>query len=198
MKYNPNRIGRQGLVSKKDVLRILNGGGVGVLPTDTLYGIVGSALSKKTVARIYKLRKRDPKKPCIILIGSVADVQMFGVQLEPRTSNILHKYWPGKVSIILPISHKSFITGQKYLHRGTNALAFRLPAKKSLRNLLVETGPIVAPSANPEGKPPARTVAEAKRYFGDRIDFYVDGGRILSKPSIILRIRNGRVSAIRP
>ena len=38
--------------------KILENGGVGVMPTDTIYGLVGKALFKKTVTRIYKLRKK--------------------------------------------------------------------------------------------------------------------------------------------
>ncbi|MEK7522400.1 MAG: Sua5/YciO/YrdC/YwlC family protein [Patescibacteria group bacterium] len=52
---------------------ILKNGGIGVIPTDTIYGIVGSALNKKTVERIYKLRRRNLKKPMIVLIGSIND-----------------------------------------------------------------------------------------------------------------------------
>ncbi len=179
------------------IQKILIRGGVGVIPTDTLYGVVGQALNKKTIERIYKLRKRNPKKPMIILIGSVLDVRKFGVHLEPRTSNVLRKYWPGKISVILPFSDSRFALRLRYLHRGTKTLAFRLPGKRSLRNLLPKTGPLVAPSANPEGKPPAKTIREAQKYFGNTVDFYVDGGKILSKPSTILKISHAHVSVIR-
>ena len=60
-----------------------------MLPTDTLYGIVGSALSKRAVLRIYKLRRRDPKKPMIILIGSLDDLKLFGVRLHKAAKKFL-------------------------------------------------------------------------------------------------------------
>ncbi len=47
---------------------VLRRGGVGVMPTDTIYGIVGSALRPSTVRRIYRLRRRNLRKPMIILI----------------------------------------------------------------------------------------------------------------------------------
>jgi len=47
-------------ISKK-IERILLNGGVGVLATDTIYGLIGSALSKKTIKRIYRLRRRNLK-----------------------------------------------------------------------------------------------------------------------------------------
>ncbi len=68
---------------------ILKAGGVGVLATDTIYGIVGSALSKKTVERIYSLRKRNLKKPMIVLIGEITDLKFFGIKLNNEERKIL-------------------------------------------------------------------------------------------------------------
>lgn len=169
-------------------------GAVGVLPTDTIYGIVGSALIEGTVERIYRLRKRDPEKPMIILISSARDLRLFGIKPFPRAERVLRKVWPGKVSVIFPCRYKKFA----YLHRGTNALAFRVPASISLRALLAKTGPLVAPSANFEGESPARTIAEAKHYFGDRVDFYGAAGRITSKPSTLIAVdKDGAVTVLR-
>lgn len=174
---------------KIKIQKILSSDGVGVLPTDTLYGLVGSALSRNAVLRIYKLKKRNSRKPLIILISSFRDLARFGVKPDAKTKKILQKAWPGKVSVILPCRNEKF----RYLHRGTNTLAFRLPAEKHLRVLLSKTGPLVAPSVNPEGKPPARTIREAKKYFGDAVDFYVDGGALRSLPSTLIKIQNGHI-----
>ncbi len=181
-------------MSTNKIISILQQGGVGVLPTDTLYGIVGSALNKKTVQRIYKLRKRNPKKPCIVLISSMFDVKIFSVRLGEKDPNILNKLWPGKVSIILPSKDKAF----SYLHRGTKTIAFRLPRSKQLRALLKKTGPLIAPSANWEGERPAQTIQEAKKYFGDQVDFYVSAGRRLRmKPSTLVSLRDGKINVLR-
>lgn len=173
--------------------KILQRGGVGILPTDTLYGIVGSALSKKTVERIYRLRDRNKRKPMIILIGDLRDLKKLGVHLFSTHYSLLANFWPGKVSIVLPCRKKRFF----YLHRGTNTLAFRLPAKKSLRQLLRNVGPLVAPSANLEGKPPAKTIREAKKYFGNRVDMYVDAGRLVSPPSTLIALANKKLIVLR-
>ena len=166
------------------ITQTLRRGGVGVLPTDTLYGIVGSALNKRTVLRIYKLRKRNPKKPMIILIGSLADLKKFGISLPTTHYKLLTGLWPNAVSVILPCPVKKFA----YLHRGTKTLAFRFPKPKWLRDLLKKTGPLVAPSANWEGHPPAATIREAKKYFADKVDMYIDAGRCTGKPSTLVRI----------
>ena len=105
---------------------VLTAGGIGIMPTDTLYGLVGSAFSKKAVARIFKIKKRNPKKPLIVLIGSTADLRRFCIRIDKKTGNILSRFWPGNVSVILSCPHRRFA----YLHRGTKTLAFRLPGKK--------------------------------------------------------------------
>lgn len=168
-------------------------GAVGVLPTDTLYGIVGRAESKKVVERIYNLKERNSQKPFIILIGSLLDLQKFGIKPDEKTQKFLQQIWPGKVSVILPCQSKKLA----YLHRGKKSLAFRLPAKKNLIKLLQKTGPLVAPSANPEGQKPAETIEEAEKYFKQSVDFYVAGGKLKGAPSTIVEIKNGKISLIR-
>ena len=45
---------------------------------------------------------------------------------------------------------------------------------------LEQTGPLIAPSANLQGQPPAKNIQEAYEYFGDAVDLYVDGGTVES------------------
>ena len=175
-------------MSKEEVVEILNENKIGVLLTDTLYGVVSRALSKKSVARIYRLRKRNHKKPMIVLISSMGDLDTFGVKIDETTRKVLREIWPGKVSVILDCPGKKF----EYLHRGTYAIAFRVPAIPSLRQLLKKTGPLVAPSANPEGLPSAQNIFEAKRYFGDAVDFYYGRGKSNASASTLLAYEAGR------
>jgi L-threonylcarbamoyladenylate synthase len=199
------------LPSALSVVKTLQNGGVGVMPTDTIYGIVGSALQSDTVRRIYALRRRDLKKPMIILIGGAGDLARFGIFSDAKTKKFLKRVWPGAVSVIMPLAprqgvsravrstarHSSSIARFKYLHRGTKALAFRLPKPAWLRVLLKKTGPLVAPSVNIEGRPPARTVREAKKYFSDKVDFYIDAGRHAAKPSTLVKVEKGGVAILR-
>ncbi|HLN18823.1 MAG TPA: L-threonylcarbamoyladenylate synthase, partial [Patescibacteria group bacterium] len=151
------------------VAPILLRGGIGVLKTDTIYGLVGLALNKKTINRIYKVRKREKNKPMIILISSIDDLKTFGIIPDQKLKIWLNKYWPGKISVILPCRRKKFF----HLHRGRYALAFRYPDKQNLLNLLRKTGPLAAPSANISGEPPAENIKKAVIYFQNRVDFYV-------------------------
>ena len=171
----------------KKASKILKAGGIGVMPTDTIYGLVGSALKPDTVARIYKVRQRSPDKPFIILISKLADLKKFDISLAPFQKDFLNKNWPGPLSVILPCPNPKF----KYLHRGTKTLAFRLPSE-----LLASTGPLVAPSANPEGLPAAQTIKQAKDYFGDKLDFYLSG-KVKNEPSTLISLVGEKVVVLR-
>jgi len=176
-----------------DAVEILSGGGVGVLPTDTLYGLVGYALDPDVVARIYDLKERDPDKPLIVLISDVEQVEEFGVVVSLQMEEVFSRYWPGPVSIILETVDEQF----SYLDRGTGRIAFRLPADEQLRDLIRNTGPLVAPSANPQGSPPATNTEEARTYFGTSIDFYVDVGEKKGGPSKVIEFTDGEVNVVR-
>src|SRR4030042_626755 len=86
---------------------------------------------------------------------------------------------------------------KKQLSGRMKTLAFRVSKKKNLLNLIKKTGPLISTSANPEGQKPAETIAEAKKYFGGEIDFYVSGGKMKSLPSTLVEIKNGNVRVIR-
>lgn len=177
----------------KLVAQLLKNAKVGIIPTDTIYGIVGSALNKKTVEKIYAIRGRDLKKPMIILISSMHELKKFAVKLDTSEKNTLQKKWPGPVSVIFKCATEKF----EYLHRGTNSLAFRLPDNSLLQNILKISGPLVAPSANPQDKKPATTIDEARAYFGIKVDFYMDGGKLNNLPSTIIKLENGKITLIR-
>ena len=194
---------QQNIWNDENLVKILKEEGVAVIPTDTLYGIVGRAENQSTVERIYKIRKRSPQKRCIVLIGDIHELEKFSIILTDEQKNMLKKYWsfdsaqdfqPGPVSVILDCPDNSF----SYLHRGTNTLAFRLPAPQELRDLLLKTGPLIAPSANIEALLPAKNITEAQSYFGRQIDLYVDGGEIKGMASKIIKLhKDGGIDIIR-
>ncbi len=167
-----------------EITEIIKKEGIGVIPTDTILGLVGSAFSKKVVEKIYEVRLRNKNKPLIVLIQNINELKKFGVKNIPTKE--LTKIWPDKVSIIFEVKNKKF----EYLHRGTNSLCFRMPKNKFIVNILKKTGPLVAPSANPEGKIPAKNITEAKKYFGSKLDFYVSGKRKSAVSSTIVRYVN--------
>ena len=178
---------------KKILAGVIASGGVAVIPTDTIYGIVGSAGLPEVVERIYKLRRRNKNKPMIVLLSDVSDLEFFGVRVSAGKRRILSDIWPGRVSAVLPVASSEYA----YLHRGTKSIAFRVPAAAWLRELLAECGPVVAPSANIEGEKPARNMRKAARCFGDKPDLYLSAGTASGKPSTLVSLLGRRLKILR-
>ncbi len=180
-------------MDNEDIAAMIAEGAVGVFPTDTLYGLIGSALNPDAVERIYFLKQRNSTKPLIVLINDIAMLESFGVELSEKLEERLREYWPGPYSIVLPTIDEQF----EYLSRGHDTIAFRLPDNEQLRELITIAGPLVAPSANPEGRPPATTTEEARAYFGSDAEFYVDGGTLEGPPSTLIEFDGDEVTTLR-
>lgn len=178
-------------VNDPEITRILSAGGIGVVRTDTLYGLIARADDEAAVRRIYMLKGRDDDKSPIVLIN--APEQMYDTVSKQHQAYI-NSVWPGPVSVIIPS-----IKAPSWIRRGNASVAYRVPALNELRELLQTTGPLVAPSANPQGMQPAMNVREARYYFGDNVDFYVDGGTVENpQPSQLVKLEdNGEVTRLR-
>lgn len=177
----------------QNIAEQINNGAVAVIPTDTIYGLVGSAGNQKTVEKIYRLRKRTSSKPMIILVSSIEDISELGVKINLKQKEILKKLWPNQISVVIATKSK----GLQFLHRGKKSLAFRLPDNEFLLKLLKVTGPIVAPSANFEGEKPSENITEAKVFFKDSPEFYIDAGKIKSPPSTVALLEKLKLTVLR-
>ncbi|MBM3209872.1 L-threonylcarbamoyladenylate synthase [Candidatus Saccharibacteria bacterium] len=170
------------LTSQNDAIGFLNKpGGIGVLRTDTLYGVVAKASDNLAVERVYTVKGRTPTKSPIILISSLGQLYDY---YDADTIAYLSSVWPAAVSVILPS-----VNAPQWLQRGNMSVAYRLPNSPLLCQLIDKTGPLIAPSANPEGLTPAHSINEAHTYFGDLVDFYIDGGEVPlnTPPSQLIR-----------
>lgn len=186
----------QNIYDNQELINILQDGGVVVMPTDTIYGILCSALNKDSVEKLYRIRRRSPNKPCIILISEVSEIEKFGISLEEEQRKIFLAFFAQNkpTSIILDSLNLDF----QYLDRGTKTLSFRIPKNDYFRELLKKTGPLLAPSANLEGESPSQNIEEARLYFGELVDMYIDGGEISGSPSKVVRLyKDGTTSIIR-
>lgn len=180
-------------LSDPRVANVLLGGGIVVARTDTIYGVLARAADEVAVARVYALKERNEKKSPIVLI---ANYEHMLVPMPPAQRKLSEEVWPGKVTIAIPVD---VATAPAWLHRGNSEFGHRMPDLPELRGLIEKTGPLIAPSANPEAHVPAMSIDEAYDYFGEAVDLYVDGGLVDDDtPSQLLRIdESGAVERLR-
>jgi L-threonylcarbamoyladenylate synthase len=166
------------------IVALIGQGGVGVFPTDTIYGLVASAANQPAVQRLYELKHRE-QKPGTVIAANIQQLVDLGV--PPESIEAVAHLWPNPVSLDLLVGEKL-----EYLSQGTGHCAFRVVADPELQAFLEMTGPLLTSSANHPGEPPAVDVTDAQAYFGDEVDFYVDGGKHQGSASTVVRYRDGR------
>lgn len=150
------------------VTKTLLDGGIAVIRTDTIYGIIARAGDEMAVEKVYDVKQRERNKQCIVLIADASDV--------PAHAELIRRITETEkipTSVVVPASDEP-----EWLLRGSDSVAYRVVKNELLREVIRKVGPIIAPSANPESKPPAKNITEAKKYFGDTVDMYVDDGEV--------------------
>jgi L-threonylcarbamoyladenylate synthase len=178
------------LTSSKQAVDMLLAGGVGVMPTDTVYGIVACAANAKAVARLYAIKHRE-HKPGTVIAANIEQLIELGV--DERYLGKVRQWWPGPLSVETP-----FVSDKYDLDQETGHCAWRVVADQNVRQILEQTGPLVTSSANQPGEPVSVNVKMAYDYFGDTVDFYVDGGDIVDRlPSTVIRAIGDDIEIIR-
>ena len=173
-----------------ELVQLIKSGAIGVLPTDTVYGLVGSARTPSILDQINVLKGRE-QKAGTMLAGSVDQLIEFG--LDPLALNKVAHLWPNPISVVIDCDNSVINQIQ-----GSGSVAVRIPANEQLRSLLLATGPLVTSSANLSGKQVVSKIEQATKIFGENVSFYVDGGDLSDNAaSTIVKLSGDRLSIIR-
>lgn len=172
------------------LIELIRSGARGVLLTDTVYGIVGSAKNGHAAQGVMDAKGRK-YKPGTLIAGNMQQLLDLGVQQQHIQA--AERFWPGPVSVVVPLGPEL-----EYLHAGLNSLPVRIPAKPDLLALLQKVGPLLTTSANRPGEPMITSIQEAQEIFGNRLQFYVDGGRLgVPVASTIIKLEGDAIKVLR-
>jgi L-threonylcarbamoyladenylate synthase len=168
-------------------------GQVLVLPTDTIYGLSCLADNPKAIKKIYHLKKRDSKKPLLLLVASLKMAKKY-VVMSARQEKLLKKLWAktqAPCTIILKNKNKLPVE----LTRGSDGLALRLPKSKFLIKIIEKVNcPLVSTSVNLSGQKNITNLRQLNYYFpkkNNRPDLVIDAGPSPKRrPSRLIDLRD--------
>lgn len=173
-------------------VRALADGGLVVYPTDTLFGVAAAATDATAVARLVAAKGRAATQPISLALSSTEEIEPWAV-LTPARRAALRDQMPGPITALLPASRAARRRFAPALIAPSGSLGVRVPDHPLARALARRAGPITATSANAHGRPPARTIAEARRALGDAVAVYLDGPpRPRGTPSTLLDLTGAR------
>jgi len=147
---------------------LLRRGGLVAFPTETVYGLGANLQDPQAVQELYQVKQRPFEKQATLHIADFKQVEAERVEITPLAWELMRRFWPGPMTLVLARLDGS-------------AIGFRMPGHPVALALLKEAAvPVVAPSANLTGQPPALTAEQVLKVFSDRIDAVLDGGPAVS------------------
>lgn len=165
---------------------LLAHGGVVVYPTETLYGLGVDASNAAALHRLVQLKGREPGKPIAVLVADLGMVAHLAASIPVAAQRLMQRFWPGPLTVVLPARGDvaAVLTG------GSGTIGVRLSSHPTATALVRGLGrPLTTPSANPAAAAPPRSLDVARRYFGTRVDAYLDGGLLTGEPpSTVVRV----------
>ena len=169
--------------------------GVVAIPTETVYGLAGNALSARAVARIYEVKNRPSFNPLIIHIGAPDQLSHYAKNVPEAASLLAQKFWPGPLTLLLEKTGRV----PDVVTAGSERVAVRIPRHPLTRQLLSALDfPLAAPSANPSGYVSPTTATHVAEQLGEKISYILDGGPCtVGVESTIVGFEKGRVVVYR-
>ena len=174
---------------------IIKNGGIVVFPTETVYGIGTNGLDKDAVKRLYNIKKRPLNKPISLLVSDFEMIEKVVKDISELEYKIMKKFFPGPLTIIL--NKKDIVPD--IVTSGGSTVGIRMPDEEITRKLIEYAGvPIAAPSANISGEPSGIDIKDIIKEFGDKVDYYIDGGKSkIGIGSTIVKVENNTIKILR-
>jgi tRNA threonylcarbamoyl adenosine modification protein (Sua5/YciO/YrdC/YwlC family) len=179
---------------KPDLLHlagVLAGGGVVLLPTDTIYGLHAVAADAAAIEKLVRIKGRDADKPFVVLAASLAQIEALRPDIDDSVKRVLQELWPGPLTAIVAIDEPLAAS------RGARTIAVRVPDLDWLRDLVARTGPLASTSVNRSGELPISSPQELSSDLQNSIDAIYDAGRLEGKPSTIVDFTGGAPRVVR-
>jgi L-threonylcarbamoyladenylate synthase len=171
-------------------VQLLQAGGLVALPTETVYGLAARADRAESVAAIYRAKGRPDFNPLIVHVPSV-EVARDLAELDDRAEALAAAFWPGALTLVLPLRPDAAIAPA--VTAGLPTIALRCPAHPVMRGVLAASGlPLAAPSANRSGGVSPTRAEHVAASLGNAVPLILDGGACAAGlESTIVALREG-------
>ena len=160
----------------KETARVLEKGGLAIIPAKSFYGISADVFNKEAVNKIFKIKKRSYNLPILVLVENSSLVSNFAKEINKTAEKIMKQFWPGNVTLVFNAkkSVPENITG------GTKKVGIRIPENSISRAVLKHFGgkAITSTSVNVSGSKPASSIEEIENGILNKIDIVLDAGKL--------------------
>jgi len=176
---------------------LLRAGGLVAVPTETVYGLAARADRDEAVAAIYRAKGRPDFNPLILHVPDLSAARRLA-DFPPPAETLAAAFWPGPLTLVLPLRAGAAIAPA--VTAGLGTVALRCPAHPVMRQVLDAAGlPLAAPSANRSGGVSPTAPAHVVASLGPAVDLVLDGGASAQGiESTIVAVRPDGWALLRP
>lgn len=176
-------------------LERLQQGQILCFPTDTVYGIGGSALDEAALGQVFAAKARPATVALPVLLADIRDLPKVARTIPDLAWRLAEAWWPGGLTLVLP----ALANLPPVLTAGNATIAVRVPNHGQLRKLIGQFGtPIAGTSANLHGQPTPSTAQGVAAQLAGRVPLVLDGGVATGdQPSTIVDLSGERPSILR-
>lgn len=146
--------------------RILKNGGIVAIPTETVYGLAASAYDENAVKKVFEAKGRPQDNPLIVHIADISYLETVARDIPDSAYLAADRFWPGPLTMIFKRTDKIPAS----VSAGLDTVAVRMPSDKTAREIIKNSVPLAAPSANTSGKPSPTSA----QYVIDDLDGKID------------------------
>jgi L-threonylcarbamoyladenylate synthase len=170
----------------KRAASVIEGGGIVAFPTESFYGLGVEATNSSALERLFRVKKRDPALPILILISSIDELFKYAASVPPKALELGSRFWPGGLTIVLRASQDL----PSVLTAGTGKIGIRISGHPLAHALTLALNiPVTGTSANISGKPPCTRADQVIECLGEQLDLILDGGTTEgTRPSSIIDV----------
>jgi len=136
------------------------------IPTETVWGLAAPLRDERAIKKIFLLKGRPNENPLIVHLGSQEEIFSYTPLLREEMWPLIDAFWPGGLTLVVPVDTKKV---PSIVRAGLPTTGFRMPRHPLCLELLSQTGPLVAPSANRSGRPSATTMQHIEMDFGEAV-----------------------------
>lgn len=173
---------------------VINNGGLAVVPTDTIYGIIADATNNMAIMNVYDIKQRDYSKPLIILVSNYEMLENYVKDINELEKEIIKSFWPGELTILL----KKKDTVSDLITNCSQLVGVRMPKSNMLIELINKLGrPVISTSANISKKESITNIDMLESSIKNKVDFILDVGEINNKASTIIQVIDNKIKIIR-
>jgi L-threonylcarbamoyladenylate synthase len=163
--------------------RCIEGGGVAVFPSDTVYGLACDPLNGNAVTRLYELKGRPPAKAAAVMFFDIDAALATFPELGELTRLALARLLPGAVTVLVPNPRHRYplACGEDPGTLGLRVIS--VPVLAGVRLAVMQS------SANLSGGADARRLTDVPESIRAGADLVLDGGELPGVSSTVVDLR---------